>query len=445
MSRPGPSLISTDLLSACVHCGFCLPSCPTYALDGEEPDSPRGRIELMAAMAAGEVADDTTALHLDRCLSCMACTTACPSGVHYEELIETARAELDRTRRRPPTERALRAALFALFPYPRRLHLARAGLGLLQRLGLIGLLGRPAVAARLPARVATLVSIAPPVTSGRAEAADRSAVGERRGRVGLLRGCVQGVFFPEVNAATARVLAAEGFDVVAPRARCCGALSQHAGRLAEAAQFACALIDAFPAGLDAIVVNAAGCGSTLKAYGRLLRDDPDYAERAAAFAASVLDVTEFLAGIDPRAERRPLPVTVAYHDACHLRHAQGIRDEPRAVLGAIPGLELVELSDPDVCCGSAGVYNLLQPENARRLGDRKATSVTGSGAALLVSGNPGCLMQIRAALSRGGGSVTALHTIEVLDASMRGATVASLVEAAPSPGRPGSPTMPRDA
>ena len=432
MTSPGRSLISTELLSACVHCGFCLPTCPTYLLDGEEADSPRGRIQLMATMASGAPADDATARHLDRCLSCMACVSACPSGVRYDELIESARVELEQSRRRPVGERLVRASIFALFPHPRRLRLVRAALRLGERLGLRSLLRRPHIADRLPPLLQTLESLAPATAGAEtSDTATRRAVGPARGRVGLLQGCVQGSFFPEVNAATARVLAAEGFDVASSAvAGCCGALSEHAGRRNEAMGFARRLIDAFPADLDAIVVNAAGCGSTLKAYGRLLGDDPVYATRAAVFAARVVDVAEFLARIEPRAERHRLPLVVAYQDACHLRHAQGIREQPRQLLGAIPGLELIELREPDICCGSAGIYNLLQPEYAARLGDRKAASVASSGADVLVSGNPGCLMQIRAALRRGGRAIAAFHTIEVLDASIRDAGAASLADPA---------------
>ena len=428
MTRIRTNLISAELLSACVHCGFCLPSCPTYLLDGEEADSPRGRIELMAGLVRGEPADDTTALHFDRCLSCMACMSACPSGVQYEELIESTRAELESSRRRPVGERAVRAFVFMLFPYPRRLRVARAALRLSERLGLRGLLAKPVLARHLPPLLAALDSLAPspaPRTDGTPET-DRPSRAPR-GRVGLLPGCVQGVFFPEVNAATQRVLEAEGVDVVVPRSSgCCGALSAHAGRIEESRRFARALIDRFPPDLDAIVVNAAGCGSALKAYGRLLRDDPVYSTRAAAFAARVLDITEFLTDLEPWAVRHPLAASVAYHDACHLRHAQGIAEQPRRLLRAIPGLVLVELDEPDVCCGSAGVYNLLQTETATRLGDRKAAAVSDRGVELLVSGNPGCLMQIRAALRRANRSVPAMHTIEVLDASIRGVEIGRL-------------------
>jgi glycolate oxidase iron-sulfur subunit len=419
--------IDRELLAACVHCGFCLPSCPTYVLDGEEADSPRGRIQLMSTIADEGVASPVAARHLDRCLSCMACVTACPSGVEYGALIESARVVVERNRR-PFAERLRRGLIFSLFPYPNRLRRAHRLLRLSELLGLRGLARRAPTAALVPRFLRTLEALAP--STRRPRPAARAALppvptAESRARVGLLRGCVQGVFFPEVNAATERVLAAEGFEVVAGLETCCGALSSHSGRNDEAQRFARVVIDALPPDLDAIVVNAAGCGSAMKEYGRLLADDPVYAARAARLAAATVDVTELLASAPQRAERHPLEVTIAYHDACHLAHAQQLRDEPRRVLREVPGLELAELAERDICCGSAGVYNLLQPERAGRLGARKAASVTAVGAELLVSGNPGCLMQLAAALRATaapgtGRAIRTAHTIEVIDASIRG-------------------------
>ena len=254
------------------------------------------------------------------------------------------------------------------------------------------------------------------------------AVGPRRAVVGLLTGCVQGEFFPGVNAATARVLAAEGCDVIVPPSQgCCGALSVHNGREPEAKRFARATIDVFEKeGVDTVVVNAAGCGSSMKEYADLLADDPDYAERARGFSARVRDISEFLAELGTVAERHPLEVSVAYHDACHLAHAQGVRVQPRALLGEIPGLEVREIADAAICCGSAGIWNVLNPEPARELGDRKAKNIVATGAALLVTANPGCLMQVAASLDRQGARVGMAHTIEVLDASIRGLPVSAL-------------------
>jgi glycolate oxidase iron-sulfur subunit len=271
-------------------------------------------------------------------------------------------------------------------------------------------------------------SLAPPVRPAPSLPERVAARGVRRAVVGMLTGCVQREFFPRVNAATARVLAMEGCDVVIPREQgCCGALSVHNGREPEAIEFARRTIDAFDsAGVQHVVVNAAGCGSSMKEYAELLRDDPAYADRAARFSDSVRDVSELLAELGPVSERHPLPVSVAYHDACHLGHAQGVRAQPRALLRGIPGLELREVADADICCGSAGVYNLLFPRAAADLGERKARSVLATGADLLATANPGCLLQVAASVRRLGGRGALAHTVEVLDASLRGRTVAQL-------------------
>jgi glycolate oxidase iron-sulfur subunit len=414
-----------DLINDCVHCGFCLPTCPTYVLWGEEADSPRGRIYLMETGLAGEPMTDSMVQHFDRCLGCMACVTACPSGVRYDRLIEDTRAQVERRHPRTRPERLLRGAIFRLFPYPRRLRLLRGPLRAYQASGVRRLLGP--LLARTPT-LATLESLAPRLRRPERLPERVPAVGPRRAVVGMLTGCVQRAFFPDVNAATARVLAAEGCDVVLPRAQgCCGALSVHTGREAEAQRFARSLIDAFEdAGVDYLVVNAAGCGSSLKEYGDLLRDDPSYAERAAALAAKVRDVSEVLVELGPVAPRHPLPLSVAYHDACHLAHAQGVRAQPRRLLADIPGLSLREIASAEICCGSAGVWNVLNPEPARELGDRKARDVLATGADLLVTANPGCLMQVAAAVHRAGGVIGLAHTVQVLDASIRGLPAQSL-------------------
>jgi glycolate oxidase iron-sulfur subunit len=415
-----------DLINDCVHCGFCLPTCPTYVLWGEEADSPRGRIYLMETGLAGEPMTDSMVQHFDRCLGCMACVTACPSGVRYDRLIEDTRAQVERRHPRTRAERLLRGAIFRLFPYPRRLGLLRGPLRAYQASGVRRLLGP--LLARTPT-LATLESLAPRLRRPERLPERVPAVGPRRAVVGMLTGCVQRAFFPDVNAATARVLAAEGCDVVLPRAQgCCGALSVHTGREAEAQRFARSLIDAFEdAGVDYLVVNAAGCGSSLKEYGDLLRDDPSYAERAAALAAKVRDVSEVLVELGPVAPRHPLPLSVAYHDACHLAHAQGVRAQPRRLLADIPGLSLREIASAEICCGSAGVWNVLNPEPARELGDRKARDVLATGADLLVTANPGCLMQVAAAVHRAGGVIGLAHTVQVLDASIRGLPAQSLL------------------
>jgi glycolate oxidase iron-sulfur subunit len=478
-----------DLANDCVHCGFCLPACPTYSLWGEEMDSPRGRIHLITQVLDGAELSSAAAEHFDRCLGCMACMTACPSGVQYDRLIEAGRAWTDDPEHAPPVDpeahlhevagadgpdeadvadvvagpggpggpgvaagaggagvaagppvgggrhrpwpdRAARAAIFAVFPYPKRLRALTGPLRGLQRTGLDRLIGRSGLPAKVSPTLAAAMTLAPqpgpPVPRGRLP--ERvTARGERRAVVGMLTGCVQSVFFPHVNLATARVLAAEGCDVVIPREQaCCGALSMHSGRIGEGTDFARAVIETFErAGVEAIVVNSAGCGSAMKDYAAVLADDPAWAERAAALSAKVRDFSEFLAELferagGPVAPRHPVPALAAYHDACHLAHAQRITAAPRQLLSAIPELDLREIPEAGMCCGSAGVYNLLQPDAARELGQRKADSVLTTGAELLISANPGCSLQIASALQARGETIAIAHPAEILDASIRG-------------------------
>ncbi|GAA3596457.1 heterodisulfide reductase-related iron-sulfur binding cluster [Nonomuraea rosea] len=393
------------LINDCVHCGFCLPTCPTYALWGEEMDSPRGRIHLMQQHVEGTPVTPEMAGHFDACLGCMACVTACPSGVQYDRLIELTRVEVEREHVREPRERAVRGIVFNLFPYPRRLRLLRPTMWLAARMA--PFLGR------VHPSLGAMAALAPRVEHRQRMPRVIRARGERRAVVGMLTGCVQGEFFPQVNAATARVLAMEGCDVVIPRDQgCCGALSVHSGRADQARRLARRTVKAFTrAGVDTVVVNAAGCGSSMKEYGELLGSEPGF---------RVMDLSEYLAELGPVAKRHPLPLTVAYHDACHLAHAQGIRAQPRELLSGIPGLELREIPESAICCGSAGTYNIFQPEAARDLGDRKAKAVGTTGAELLVSANPGCTMQIATAMRRAGAEIRVAHTAEVLDASLRG-------------------------
>jgi glycolate dehydrogenase iron-sulfur subunit len=424
-----------ELLDECVHCGFCLPTCPTYLLDGEEMDSPRGRIYLMDLASRGEIPlDGTFAKHIDACLGCMACVTACPSGVQYDRLLEATRPQVERNIPRTPVDRRFRRLIFSLFPYPGRLRVATA-LGLLyQRLGIQSLLRRSGLLGRLPARARALDTLLPPVRLrallARAPRHVPARVTPPRLRVALLAGCAQRVFFGQVNAATARVLAAEGCDVVIPGGQpCCGALSMHAGLEQDAARRARRTIDAFAPSIgrdakagggshvDAIVVNVAGCGSILKEYGELLADDPDYRDRAAAFAAKVRDVHEVLADLEPIAPRHPIRARVAYHDACHLANAQRVTSQPRQVLRTIPGLEIVDIAEPEICCGSAGIYNLVQPEAAERLGRRKAENLLAARPDVIATGNAGCLLQIRRFLGDG---IPVVHPVELLDAAIRG-------------------------
>jgi glycolate oxidase iron-sulfur subunit len=403
-----------DLIADCVHCGFCLPTCPTYELWGEEMDSPRGRIVLMKE--GHEEISAPLVTHLDRCLGCMACVTACPSGVQYDKLIEDARPQLERNFDRPPLERAHRRLIFELFTRPGRLRALAPAAAAAQRLGLPRLARRPRIR-RLAPRLAAMTSMTPEASLRRSltRLPERfEAQGARRGTVALLQGCVQRVFFGHVNEATARVLAAEGFDVHVPRRpRCCGALALHAGEDPQARTLAKQTIKELERH-ETVVVNAAGCGSAMKDYGHVLRDEPDWAERAAAFAARVRDVCEFLAEAGPRAERREVRAKVAYHDACHLAHAQGVRAQPRELLDGIPGLEVVEPPEWELCCGSAGIYNLVQPEPAAELGERKARNLLDTGAEAVVAGNPGCALQITAHTERLGRPLPVLHPMELL-------------------------------
>ncbi len=416
--RPPPK----ELVDVCVHCGFCLPTCPTYLLWNEEMDSPRGRIVLMnvAREEAGELSD-AMATHWDRCLGCMACVTACPSGVRYDKLIEATRPQVERNYDRPRRERAFRRFAFEAFTHPGRLRALVPALVAARRIGLIRALeGR---LERFP-KLRALHSLLPEVgfDASVARLPERTpARGERRARVGMLLGCVQRVFFHQVNAATVRVLAAEGFEVVAPRdLRCCGALMLHSGCEPEALELAKKMIEAFE-GCDYVVVNAAGCGSSMKDYGDLLSDDEEWAEPAERFSGKVRDVSQLLVESEPVASRHPVPLKVAYHDACHLAHAQKVRSEPRTLLKGIPELELIEPSEWEICCGSAGIYNLLHPDAGRDLGRRKAENLLATGADPIAAGNPGCTLQIAAHLRQQGRPLPIYHPVELLDRSLSGA------------------------
>jgi glycolate dehydrogenase iron-sulfur subunit len=392
-------VIERELIDACTHCGFCLPTCPTYGPLGQmEADSPRGRIWLMQGLADGTMTTNSAVVeHIDRCLGCMACVTACPSGVRYDLLIEQTREVIEEEYERPAGDWLLRTLVFSVFPHPRRL---RAALAVAPPAGL-----------PLPKALRALAELAPPWRSHERPPELTPAEGEQRGRVGLLTGCVQSVVFGDVNAATARVLAAEGYEVVAPANQaCCGALHLHAGRREEGKRRARAVAERF-SGVDAIAVNAAGCGSHLKEAGLDVR---------------VVDVSELLAE-EPRAERHPLELRVAFQDSCHLSHAQGVRVEPRDLLDGIPGLERLEPAEQAICCGSAGIYNLTQPDAARELGDRKATHVLATRPDVYASANPGCLVQVSAALRRAGRALPALHPIELHDASIRAVQAGELL------------------
>jgi glycolate oxidase iron-sulfur subunit len=409
--------INPDRLRECVHCGLCLSACPTYLELGTEMDSPRGRIYLMKGLSEGSLGLDREVVrHFDLCLGCRACEPACPSGVQYGSLIEETRSYIERTARRSWRDRLRRAAILSVFPYPQRLRALLALSRLARTLRLWPLVTRfSSAAALLPGdRTASAPAAREPLRDF------YPAVGHEHARVALLTGCVTDAVCGEVNAAAVRVLTRAGVAVVVPTAQgCCGALHLHSGDPEGARRLARRNLAAFPADLDAIVVTAAGCGSAMKEYGTLLAADAD-ADRARRFAARVRDALEVVAEQTLPLAAHSQALRVTYHDACHLAHAQGIRATPRRVLESIPGLELVELAESDVCCGSAGSYNLSEPEMARRLRERKIDHIAASGADCVAVANPGCALQIRAGLAARGLNVRVAHPLELLDEAYAG-------------------------
>src|SRR5437660_10217032 len=393
-------------------------------------DSPRGRIYLvkLASEGAAEI-NEKWVSHFDSCLGCMACMTACPSGVDYGKLIEATRAQIERKTERPPGEKRHRRWLFKTFTRPERLRQMRLPLLAYQRTGLQALVRASGLLKLLPKKLQAMEALLPKLGRREKMAEVTPATGTKRRRVGLLLGCVQREFLSQVNAATARVLAAEGCEVVAPKEQpCCGALLVHAGEEKVAIDLAKQTIDAFErANVETIITNAAGCGSNVKEYGHLLRDEPGYAERARAFAAKCKDGSEVLAELEPRAHRSGLKLRVAFHDSCHLQHAQGVRSQPRSLLSRIPWLDLVEIPEAPLCCGSAGIFNLVQPDAANALGERKAALIVPLKADVVATGNPGCILQLQSALARSGHKIPVVHTVQILDAAIRGEPGESLL------------------
>ncbi len=421
---PDPKLIDT-----CVHCGFCLATCPSYRVLGTEMASPRGRIYLMDAINEGQAPLATsTVQHFDSCLGCYACVTTCPSGVQYNRLIEATRPQIERNYGRSLPQRLLRRLIFSVFPYPDRMRLLLRPLGLYQQSGLQKLVRSLGVLSQISPQVAAMESLLPRLS--RRAFQDGlphvvPAVGPQRYRVGMVLGCVQRLFNPDVNDATVRVLAGNGCEVVIPPTQgCCGALPHHQGQEAQTQDMARQTIDTFEAAqVEYVIINASGCGHTLKDYGEILKDDPNYAERAIAFSQQVKDVQEFLAEVGLTAPLHPLqeePLALVYQDACHMIHGQKITMQPRQLLRQIPGVQLREPLDAALCCGSAGIYNMLQPEVAEELGQMKATTLLNTGAGAIASANIGCFVQISKHLAQQGKPVPVLHPMQYLDFAMRG-------------------------
>jgi glycolate oxidase iron-sulfur subunit len=414
--------LSVEGVNQCVHCGLCLAYCPTFSELGTEMDSPRGRIFMIKSLAEGRMRlSDPVVDHLSLCLDCRACETVCPAGVPYGRLIEAAKAEIERARPGTVARRVFRWLNFGmLLERPALLRAAVAAMRLYQISGLQRLVRASGLIRALPGTLPAWERLLPTIPDGRARQPlppVTAAVGQRRGRVAVLEGCIQSAVFGEHNRATARVLALNGWEVVAPRtAGCCGALNAHGGDHARALDLARRTIDAFAAEtVDAVVVNTSGCGAHMKAFGTLLADDPRYRERAERFARSVQDLSEFLAREPLRGPLHPVPMTVAYHDPCHVVHGQKIRTQPRQLLAQIPQLKLVELTESDWCCGSAGIYNLTQPEMAERLLHRKVRHIVETGAEAVVTANPGCILQIQQGLREHDRNVKVLHIVEILD------------------------------
>lgn len=425
--RPGSS-IEYDKFLDCVHCGLCTAACPTYLETGNENDSPRGRIYLMRAVTDGRIPlSDTVSRHLDLCLDCRSCETACPSGVQYGRLIEPfrvdmRRAELQKTGASPGWFE--RWILYGLFPYPRRLRWALAPARLMQWLRLDRLIETLGLDRLLPEKLRRMQRLLPRLQPHGPELPDfLPAIGEKRARVALFTGCVADAMFPHVNRATARVLQLNGCDVIVPRGQvCCGAIHYHSGAGEQALALAEQNAAAFDAdSVDAVIINVAGCGSMLKDYSHVAHElrpqDEAVAGRLGTFARKVQDVSEFLMRLGPRPPSKPVRLKATYHDACHLAHAQRIREQPRGLLQLVPGLELAPLFESEICCGAAGSYNLVEPEMADRLGDRKRRNIEATGAEAVICGNAGCTLQIAAELRRSGRDIPVLHPVEVLAAA----------------------------
>lgn len=403
-----PGATMADAIQKCVHCGFCLPGCPTYRDLGEEMDSPRGRIFLVKEVLEGNISVDEAVPYIDRCLGCLACETACPSGVPYGDMLTAFRGMGEEQRTRTLSDKLFRRFVLSVLPYPNRMRWALRGGGMAKKLRFL-----------LPRRMREMLDLMPQQAKSSGSATPVAKVeGTVKGRVAVLKGCAQQLLAPQIEEATLRVLARNGIEAVVPSAQvCCGALAAHTGDLSQAKGFARKNMKAFPSDVDAIITNAAGCGSGMHEYGLWLQGEKDE-EAGRTFSSRVCDVAKYLVEKgweQPAPYARPL--RVAYHDACHLLHAQRVRSQPRQLLESIPNVIVVPIRDGDICCGSAGTYNIEQPEIAKRLGEEKAKAVEECEADIVVTGNIGCIMQLQSHLKK---PLPVVHTIELLDACYRG-------------------------
>lgn len=415
---------SVDIINDCVHCGFCLPTCPTYVETKNELDSPRGRIHLMKNAVEGKIPlDDSLVKHLDLCLGCLACETACPSGVKYSSLIETSRSQIERNYSRSGGENFIRSLIFSIFPYSLRLKLLLPFLLTFKYLGIKFILTKTRLINILPQILRNFINLTPDLSASEVFSGLPKFIESKTGvkyTVLLLKGCVQSVFFPNVNQSSVNVLSKLGCNIEIPKKQgCCGALSLHSGRMDEARQFARKLIDEFSKHeFDYIIVNSAGCGSSMKEYSELLKDDTEYSDKAKEFSLKTKDIMEFISEIGLDAKLKEVNKKLTYQDACHVAHGQKITTQPRELLKQIPGIEFCELKESDMCCGSAGIYNLVQPEMSQKLLNRKVLNIKDIKPDILTAANPGCLLQITSGLNKEGINIETAHPIELIDEAM---------------------------
>ena len=419
IDRPQKSIVDD-----CVHCGFCLSACPTYIETGNELDSPRGRIYLMGSVLEEKIPlGETVVEHLDKCLGCLACETACPSGVQYRFLIESSRSQIERNYKRSIGDKLFRGMLFSILPYPKKLGRTLPLLYFYNKSGMRRLFNSFGLIKKLSSTIYRMEQMIPKVDSISLKTYPEviSPAGEKKHRVALLTGCVQNVFFPGTNDSSINVLKKLGCEVVIPGDQtCCGALSVHSGRLAEGRDFARNIVDSFSnLDVDAFIINSAGCGSTIKEYTHLLSQDKDYSEKAKRLSEKTKDIMEFIDEIGINYEFNDLNMKITYQDACHISHGQNIRTAPRNVLSKIPGLEIVEMKNSDTCCGSAGVYNILQPDLAEDILDKKIENIENTDAECVVAGNPGCLLQIQKGLREKNQNLSIAHPVEILDKALK--------------------------